>query len=88
LEIVDKKNVKGSVVVLRVPVLYGHVESSKGNKESAINVLLDEVKKAQGGVTVKMDHWSKRFPTNTEDVARVCKGTVPIRQYQCPAKEF
>lgn len=60
-------------VVLRVPVLYGQAESSK---ESAVNVLMDAVDKAQEkGATVNMDHWAIRYPTNTEDVARVCKGT-------------
>jgi len=38
-------------------------------------VLMDAVLKVQKeGVTVKMDHWALRFPTNTEDVARVCRG--------------
>jgi dTDP-4-dehydrorhamnose reductase len=63
---------EGKGVVLRVPVLYG---SAKENAESAVNVLMDAVQKVQQeGVTVKMDHWALRFPTNTEDVARVCGG--------------
>ncbi|KAI9889196.1 MAG: hypothetical protein M1814_005712 [Vezdaea aestivalis] len=54
-------------MVLRVPVLYG-----KGlNEESSINVLVDAVKKLQGGEKVKMDHWARRFPTCTSDVGRV-----------------
>ena len=24
------------------------------------------------GAAIKMDHWAQRYPTNTEDVARVC----------------
>ncbi|KAF3349120.1 hypothetical protein VD0002_g9437 [Verticillium dahliae] len=55
-------------VVLRVPVLYGHADTPA---ESATNVLLDTLWKSQEGVKVKMDHWSIRYPTNTEDVGRV-----------------
>ncbi|KAK0651919.1 hypothetical protein B0T16DRAFT_454334 [Cercophora newfieldiana] len=62
---------EGQGVVLRVPVLYG---SANTNAESAVNVLMDSVLKVQEeGVKVKMDHWALRFPTNTEDVARVCR---------------
>jgi dTDP-4-dehydrorhamnose reductase len=63
---------KGWGVVLRVPVLYGEAESPA---ESAVNVLMDAVWKAQEkDASVKMDHWALRYPTNTEDVARVCQG--------------
>ncbi|EFW99565.1 NAD dependent epimerase dehydratase family protein [Grosmannia clavigera kw1407] len=66
-----EKTKKGHAVILRVPVLYGRVEKPA---ESAINVLMDIVNKVQAeGVTVKMDDWSIRYPTNTEDVARVLK---------------
>ena len=66
-------------VVLRVPVLYGEAERPG---ESAVNVLMDSVWKVQEkGASVKMDHWAIRYPTNTEDVGRVCQGiydsTVP-----------
>lgn len=45
-------------------------------KESAINVLLDALWKAQEKeAKVSMDDWSLRYPTNTEDVARVCLDT-------------
>ncbi|KAK3328421.1 hypothetical protein B0T19DRAFT_442322 [Cercophora scortea] len=64
---------ESSGVVLRVPVLYGPAES---NAESAVNVLMDVVLGVQGpganSKAVKMDHWALRYPTNTEDVARVC----------------
>ncbi|KAE8440483.1 hypothetical protein EG329_007437 [Mollisiaceae sp. DMI_Dod_QoI] len=65
---------KGGAVVLRVPVLYGSVEEEMGNKESAVNVLMDAVWKIQKeeGKGMKMDHWAIRYPTNTEDVGRVC----------------
>ena len=56
--------------MLRVPVLYGEAEQPA---ESAVNVLMDSVWKAQEG-SVKMDHWAIRYPTNTEDVGRVCQG--------------
>jgi S-adenosylmethionine synthetase len=67
----DKRN----AVVLRVPVLYGSVEPDDNNKESAVNVLMDALWKSQdkqGDERVKMDDWAIRYPTNTEDVARVC----------------
>ena len=58
-------------VVLRVPVLYG---SADHNSESAVNVLLDKVWQAQDKATkIEMDDWSQRYPTNTEDVGRVCQ---------------
>ncbi|WEW56218.1 hypothetical protein PRK78_001657 [Emydomyces testavorans] len=61
----------GKGVVLRVPVLYG---SASSNSESAVNVLIDAVWKAQdAGAKVKMDDWAQRYPTNTEDVGRVCR---------------
>ncbi|KAI2466538.1 NAD(P)-binding protein [Annulohypoxylon bovei var. microspora] len=56
----------GLGVVLRVPVLYGDAELPT---ESAVNVLLDSVWKAQEpGTNTKMDHWALRYPTN----GRVC----------------
>ena len=58
-------------IILRVPVLYG---SAKDSKESAVNVLLDAVWKVQEkDVKVQMDDWAQRYPTNTEDVGRVCQ---------------
>jgi len=60
----------GLGVVLRVPVLYG---PAKSNDESAVNVLVDAVWKAQDpNAGIKMDDWAQRYPTHTEDVARVC----------------
>lgn len=56
-------------VVLRVPVLYGDAEMPS---ESAVNVLMDALWKSQQGDKVKMEHWALRYPTNTEDVGRVC----------------
>lgn len=68
----EKENKPGLGVVLRVPVLYGDAEVPA---ESAVNVLMDSVWKAQEpDVKIKMDHWALRYPTNTEDVGRVCHG--------------
>ena len=68
-----KAGKEGLGVVLRVPVLYGHAETPS---ESAVNVLMDTVWKAQeADANIKMDHWALRYPTNTEDVGRVCHGT-------------
>ncbi|KPM35404.1 hypothetical protein AK830_g11158 [Neonectria ditissima] len=57
-------------VVLRVPILYGDAETLS---ESAVNVLMDSVREAHKGVKITIDHWALRYPTNTEDVARVCR---------------
>jgi S-adenosylmethionine synthetase len=69
----------GLGVVLRVPVLYGSAEEPK---ESAVNVLMDSVWKASkskdAAASVSMDHWALRYPTNTEDVARVLKDVAEL----------
>ena len=63
-----------NAAVLRIPVLYGPVSQSVGHKESATNILMDQVWAAQEkGKIVKMDDWSIRYPTLTTDVGRVCK---------------
>ncbi|KAI6382198.1 hypothetical protein MCOR25_000789 [Pyricularia grisea] len=68
--VLEEMAAKGRGVVMRVPVLYGHAETPN---ESAVNVLMDAVWKAQEAETkIKMDHWAIRYPTNTEDVGRVC----------------
>ncbi|KAL5340620.1 hypothetical protein BJX70DRAFT_360742 [Aspergillus crustosus] len=64
----------GMGLVVRVPVLYG---TANDNSESAVNTLVDAVWKAQDeNAGVKMDDWAQRFPTNTEDVARVLRDIV------------
>lgn len=87
IEEFSKAGKEGLGVVMRVPVLYGKTEEGR-NEESAVNVLLDAVLKAQEGKKVKMDHWALRFPTNTEDVGRVCRGKsgllVPLHQLFSP----
>lgn len=68
--------------VLRVPVLYGRCSPRTNYAESAVNCLVDAVYKAQEPINSKsdseskklvvMDDWAQRYPTATEDVARVC----------------
>ena len=63
----------GLGVILRIPVLYGKAENPA---ESAVNILMDIVWKSQEKDSrTKMDDWAKRYPTNIEDVARVCVDT-------------
>ncbi|KAI0389778.1 NAD(P)-binding protein [Xylariaceae sp. FL0594] len=70
LGVYDKAGKTGLGVVLRVPVLYGDAETPA---ESAVNVLMDTVWKAQQPDNkISMDHWALRYPTNTRDVGRVC----------------
>lgn len=58
-------------VVLRVPVLYG---AATDPSDSAVNILSDKVWKAQEkNAKIEMDDWAQRYPTNTEDVGRICK---------------
>lgn len=83
----EKAGKDGWGVVVRVPVLYGSVEQGlgKGSGESAVNVLMDVLMEAQEkGVGrmdeerwTKVDDWALRYPTNTEDVARVIQGLSP-----------
>ncbi|OJD12612.1 dTDP-4-dehydrorhamnose reductase [Emergomyces pasteurianus Ep9510] len=70
IALLDETRESGLGVVLRVPVLYG---PAKQNSESAVNVLVDAVWKAQdANAGIKMDDWALRYPTNTADVGRVC----------------
>lgn len=76
----------GLGISLRVPVLYGPVEDGK-NSESAINVLMDVLWKAQEAkASIKMDDWAQRYPTNTEDVGRVCKD-IAEKYLRTPSEE-
>jgi dTDP-4-dehydrorhamnose reductase len=71
-------------VVLRVPVLYGNASDPS---ESAINILSTKVWDAQKKDSkIEMDDWAKRYPTNTEDVARVCKD-IAVRYTEVPGPE-
>ncbi len=55
-------------VVLRVPILYGEVETLG---ESGISLLLHEL---QTQVPMKINHWAIRYPTYVEDVAQTLRG--------------
>lgn len=68
--ILEATDQTGLGVVIRVPVLYGKAEESS---ESAINILMDVLRKSQNmGANISMDDWALRYPTNIEDVGRVC----------------
>lgn len=54
--------------MLRVPVLFGEVEAVS---ESAVTCLWLRVQEASEGST--LDHCQQRFPTDTRDVAAVCR---------------
>ncbi|KAL2821815.1 hypothetical protein BDW59DRAFT_149839 [Aspergillus cavernicola] len=74
LTVLEATKQNGMGIVVRVPVLYG---TANENSESAVNTLVDAVWKAQDeNAGVKMDDWAQRFPTNTEDVARVLRDIV------------
>ncbi|KAL2863231.1 dTDP-4-dehydrorhamnose reductase family protein [Aspergillus lucknowensis] len=74
LAVLEATKQNGMGVVVRVPVLYG---TANDNSESAVNTLVDAVWKAQDeNAGVKMDDWALRYPTNTEDVARVLRDIV------------
>jgi dTDP-4-dehydrorhamnose reductase len=52
--------------ILRVPILYGPIEEIA---ESAITIILESVRKGDA----VLDHWATRYPTETRDVAAVCR---------------
>ncbi|XP_065834213.1 methionine adenosyltransferase 2 subunit beta-like [Oscarella lobularis] len=57
-----------SAIVLRVPVLYGRVETLA---ESAVTVLLDAVARVEKPAV--MSDYERRYPTSVDDVAVVCR---------------
>ncbi|GLB42055.1 putative rmlD substrate binding domain [Lyophyllum shimeji] len=79
-----------SVVVLRLPVLYGPAPK---NSDSAINILLDVVQD-QSGKTYKMDHYATRYPTNVLDIGQFlvrlsgCKKPIPPILHYSAAEPF
>ncbi|KAG2412952.1 hypothetical protein HFD88_010511 [Aspergillus terreus] len=74
IAVLEETKDTGLGIVLRVPVLYG---PAKSNSESAVNTLVDAVQKSQDeNARVTMDDWAQRYPTNTEDVARVCRDII------------
>ncbi|KAF5663896.1 dtdp-4-dehydrorhamnose reductase [Fusarium heterosporum] len=84
LDALKEAGKEGLGVVLRVPVLYGNAETPD---ESAVNVLMDALWKAQTeGAQISMDHWAIRYPTNTEDIGRVCHD-ISVKYLDTPNKE-
>ncbi len=65
---------RGGHCVLRVPVLFGPVESLN---ESAVTTIAIQL---LAGGEVKLDHWATRYPTSTDDVAFVCRQLVERRR--------
>lgn len=57
-------NAHPQAAILRVPLLFGPVEYLG---ETTVTALLDIVK----AESPKVDHWQERFPTSTEDLAKV-----------------
>ncbi|EGG03146.1 uncharacterized protein MELLADRAFT_90437 [Melampsora larici-populina 98AG31] len=76
---------KGQVLSLRVPVLYGKAER---NDESAINILIDGVKKSSQGYSIKMDDWATRYPTLVDDVAKVISQLASFQKPYPPILHF
>lgn len=64
-------------VVLRVPLLYGHTDPDDRSKDG-VHALVDALWRSQdlvdapAAAKLKMDDYAQRYPTCTEDVARVC----------------
>lgn len=56
-------------VVLRVPILYGPVETLA---ESPVTVVAADLLAAPD-TTLRLDHWAIRYPTHVGDVAYVCR---------------
>ncbi|KAF2025484.1 NAD(P)-binding protein [Setomelanomma holmii] len=74
LDVASQTGAKNKVVVLRVPVLYGTCDEPK---DSAVNVLMSQLWSSQkieeGKSKIQVDDYALRFPTNTQDVGRVCR---------------
>lgn len=60
--------------VLRVPLLFGPVESLEESPVTSI------AKEMLGEGPVTLDHWATRYPTSTGDVAFVCRQLVERRR--------
>ncbi|KAF1363702.1 NAD(P)-binding protein [Lizonia empirigonia] len=74
IDVATQANARNKAVVLRVPVLYGSCDEPK---ESAVNVLMSQLWAAQKltpeDAKIQIDNYALRFPTNTEDVGRICR---------------
>ena len=69
-------SVTDDACVLRVPILYGHVETLD---ESAITVIAKNML-ASKGQQLKLDHWATRYPTLVDDVAFVIRQILEHKQ--------
>ncbi|KAF1928281.1 NAD(P)-binding protein [Didymella exigua CBS 183.55] len=83
LDVAASAPAANAAVVLRVPVLYGSCDEPR---ESAVNVLMSQLWAAQKldapAPAVAVDDWALRFPTNTDDVGRVCRDIADL--YRSP----
>ncbi|KAF2196063.1 NAD(P)-binding protein [Delitschia confertaspora ATCC 74209] len=74
LDVTRKSGNRVLGVVLRIPILYGPCDEPS---ESAVNSLMTHVWESQNikqpTSKIKVDDYAQRYPTNTEDVARVCR---------------
>lgn len=74
LDVTQQSGQRNKAVVLRVPILYGPCDEPS---ESAVNVLMSQLWAAQrlssSDAKIQVDDYALRFPTNTEDVGRVCR---------------
>jgi S-adenosylmethionine synthetase len=79
LDVAKNADAKNKVVVLRVPILYGACDEPK---DSAVNVLMSQLWNAQrlgeGEPKIQVDDYALRYPTNTQDVGRVCRDTASL----------
>lgn len=63
-----------NALILRVPILFGQVESLDESPVTIIAKLLLNSKEQS------VDHWAKRYPTSTQDVARVISEIIVHRE--------
>jgi len=63
-------------VILRVPILYGEVETLA---ESSVTLIAQNMLNAHPGARLAMENWATRYPTHTEDVAAVLQQIVARR---------
>lgn len=79
LQVARNSGARNIVVVLRVPVLYGSADEPK---DSAVNVLMSQLWAAQniapGQPKIQVDDYALRYPTNTQDVGRVCRDIAKV----------
>lgn len=74
LAIASQANARNKAVILRVPILYGSCDEPS---QSAVNVLMSQLWAAQkltpDDPKIQIDDYALRYPTNTDDVGRVCR---------------